>query len=257
MLHAHDYGPVEFMRRYFDEYRGLRETIGHVEPFSARGLAGHGAAAGGGRPRAGCASGAGTPAGARAGPLRSAAHHAGRRRRSRRSARARSGCPGRLQRAFSLERRAERTGAARRTRVAATMRRPLWWRRGRAEPATGRRRWRSRLPGTSERDRLHIAVVIPPFARGSGGHNSIFQMMLRFERMGHTCSIWVYDPLGLHAHERPAVLRRRVVEEFAPLAAPVFKGFDDWYGADVVVATGWETAYPVMLPAAAAARGPT
>jgi O-antigen biosynthesis protein len=42
------------------------------------------------------------------------------------------------------------------------------------------------------------------------------------------------------------VLRRRVVEEFAPVAAPVFKGFDDWYGADVVVATGWETAYPVM-----------
>ena len=26
---------VEFMRRYFDEYRGLRETTGHVEPFAA------------------------------------------------------------------------------------------------------------------------------------------------------------------------------------------------------------------------------
>ena len=33
--HAHDYGPVEFMRRYFDEYRGLRETSGHVEPLRA------------------------------------------------------------------------------------------------------------------------------------------------------------------------------------------------------------------------------
>ncbi len=40
VLHAHDYGPVEFMRRYFDEYRGLRETIDHVEPLSARGVAG-------------------------------------------------------------------------------------------------------------------------------------------------------------------------------------------------------------------------
>ena len=39
VLHAHDYGPVEFMRRYFDEYRGLRETIGHVEPLR-RALAG-------------------------------------------------------------------------------------------------------------------------------------------------------------------------------------------------------------------------
>src|SRR6185312_8683953 len=33
VLHAHDYGAVEFMRRYFDEYRGLRATTGHVEAF--------------------------------------------------------------------------------------------------------------------------------------------------------------------------------------------------------------------------------
>ena len=36
VLHAHDYPPFEFMRRYFDEYRGLRETIGHVEPIGVR-----------------------------------------------------------------------------------------------------------------------------------------------------------------------------------------------------------------------------
>ena len=34
--HAHDYGPVEFMKRYFDEYRGLREASGHVEPLAPR-----------------------------------------------------------------------------------------------------------------------------------------------------------------------------------------------------------------------------
>ncbi len=29
----------------------------------------------------------------------------------------------------------------------------------------------------------------------------------------------------------------------------MFKGFDEWYGADVVLATGWDTVYPVaMLP---------
>ena len=38
------------------------------------------------------------------------------------------------------------------------------------------------------------------------------------------------------------------------MRAPVFKGFDDWYGADVVVATGWETAYPTMLLADCRAR---
>ena len=37
VLHAHDYATVEFMRRYFDEYRGLREATGHVERFALRG----------------------------------------------------------------------------------------------------------------------------------------------------------------------------------------------------------------------------
>ena len=36
VLHAHEYGGMEFMRRYFDEYRGLRETIGHVERIGVR-----------------------------------------------------------------------------------------------------------------------------------------------------------------------------------------------------------------------------
>ena len=26
----------------------------------------------------------------------------------------------------------------------------------------------------------------------------------------------------------------------------MFRGFDDWYGADVVVATGWQTVYPAL-----------
>jgi glycosyltransferase involved in cell wall biosynthesis len=39
VLHAHDYGPIDFMRRYFDEYRGLYETIGHVEAAHPRALA--------------------------------------------------------------------------------------------------------------------------------------------------------------------------------------------------------------------------
>jgi glycosyltransferase involved in cell wall biosynthesis len=109
------------------------------------------------------------------------------------------------------------------------------------------------VPGGAERPCLHIAIVIPPFARGSGGHGSIFQIVRGLERMGHTCSIWLHDPLG-QSYERPAVLRRRIVEEFVPLEAPVFKGFDDWFGADVAVATGWETVAPTMLLADCHAR---
>jgi O-antigen biosynthesis protein len=251
VLHAHDYGPVEFMRRYFDEYRGLRATIGHVEPISARGLAGtvRRQVAG---DRAWMRERGWSPARRAGWTARSVAHHAGRGVFSALGSRSER-LPGTVQRALSLERRGRPAPQAGGDQIAPVLERPLWndiaelSRRGPAPLL-------ETLPGTSERERLHIAVVIPPFARGSGGHNSIFQMTLRIERMGHTCSIWVHDPIGVHAYEKPSVLRRRIVEEFAPLAAPVFKGFDEWYGADVVAATGWETAYPVMMLSGCHAR---
>jgi glycosyltransferase involved in cell wall biosynthesis/GT2 family glycosyltransferase len=240
--HAHDYAPVEFMRRYFDEYRGLRETIGHVEPISARRLAGTVKRQVAGDRRWMRARGLGSAERARW-TARSVVHHAGRGVFSALGSRA-DRLPAAARRAISLERRAG-TAPPDGPLVPPTLGEPIWSAIGdlsRHGPAP----LLEPVPGSSERERLHVAFVIPPFARGSGGHNSIFQMLLRLERIGHTCSIWVYDPLGRHATEWPAVLRRRVVEEFAPVRAPVFKGFDDWYGADVVVATGWETAYPVM-----------
>ena len=33
VYHSHDYPPAAFLRRYFDEFRSLREVLGHVEPF--------------------------------------------------------------------------------------------------------------------------------------------------------------------------------------------------------------------------------
>src|SRR4051812_50052193 len=99
----------------------------------------------------------------------------------------------------------------------------------------------------SERAGLHVAVVVPPFRRGSGGHNTIFQLVARLERMGHTCSIWVHDPLGRHHHEWPGALRGRVVREFTPVRAPVFKGFADWYGADVAGGPRWGAGDPPPL----------
>ena len=60
--------------------------------------------------------------------------------------------------------------------------------------------------------------------------------------MGHDCTIWMYDPEG-GTPEAAATLRAQICEEFVPLRAPVFKGFDDWYGADVAVATGWDTVF--------------
>ena len=52
--------------------------------------------------------------------------------------------------------------------------------------------------------------------------------------------------MGRHRDEWPAVILHDIREYFRPPAGPVFKGFDAWYGADVVLATGWDTVYAVL-----------
>ena len=173
--------------------------------------------------------------------VRSAAHHTGRGVASALGSRAER-LPGPLQHAFSLERRA---GARPPAHVAPGRDKPLWESVARLE-RDGPAPLLTAGPQAAERERLHIALVIPPFGRGSGGHNSIFQMTLRLERMDTRARCGCSIPRE-QTGACPGELRRRVVEDFAPIAAPVFKGFGDWYGADVAVATGWETAYPVML----------
>jgi O-antigen biosynthesis protein len=242
--HAHTFGPVEFMKRYFDEYRGLNEASGHVEPL--RPLAAVREVRGDAR----WMRDRGWPPARRARWIaRSAVHHSGRRVASALGSRA-DRLPGALQEALSLEKR----GAAPRDSdapVAKGVRVPT-------HPGSGPYPEVLRLsregaapledpvPGMADRATLHLAVLIPPFQRGSGGHNTILTLIRLLEQMGHTCSIWLYDPYG-RQHERPAVLRRRLVQEFQPVRAPVFKGFAEWMGADVVIATGWDTAYQAAL----------
>jgi glycosyltransferase involved in cell wall biosynthesis len=96
--------------------------------------------------------------------------------------------------------------------------------------------------------------VIPPFGIGSGGHNIIFQLVSRLEKLGHTCSLWVHDPFGERREEWPAVMKGVVNDHFAAVAAPLHKGFEHWRGADVVVATGWQTAHQTLLLDGARAR---
>jgi glycosyltransferase involved in cell wall biosynthesis len=89
-------------------------------------------------------------------------------------------------------------------------------------------------------------MVIPPFSRGSGGHNTLFQIFTRLEQRGHTCSVWLADYYGYRKAVWPAVLRQEIREYFAPFGGPVYKGFDGWQGADVVIATGWDTVHAAL-----------
>jgi glycosyltransferase involved in cell wall biosynthesis len=239
--HAHDYRPIEFVKRYFDEYRGLRETSGHVEPVrplevarqvvrDARWM----------RER-------GMPPAQRGRWLaRSAVHHSGRQVGAALGSRS-NRLPRALRGHLSLEGRDD-AGAPRgsRTFIPAVERDAPFEAVLRAK--RGQAPLEDPVPGMAETASLHVAVLIPPFQRGSGGHNTIFTLVRRLEDMGHDCTIWMYDPERKH-HEGAATLRRRICEEFVELKAPVFNDFAHWHGADVAVATGWDTAWQaVTLP---------
>ncbi len=300
VLHAHDYGAVEFMRRYFDEYRGLRESTGHVEPFAplpaARHVAGAVAA-----DRRWMAQREMSAAERARWTARSVTHHGGRRIFSALGSRAER-VPAPLRRRLSLEGRDDDGGGARAddptqgggVPAAGAAATPAW--AGRSGPAAGAavhsangsgpgeaanpsagglpelpptehvgqllphddydivtRVWNEgaaplleAVPGMAERERLRLALVIPPYSRGSGGHNTLFQIFTRLERRGHACSVWLADYHNHMRDVRAARIRREIREYFAPFEGPVYKGFEEWQGADVAIATGWQTVHATL-----------
>ena len=246
VLHAHDLGPVAFARRYFDEYRGLANATGHVEPLRLRGvrdvvlddlrwLRDRDAPA---------------PHVLAAWAARSAVHHGGRRVFAALGARAER-LPAPLARALSLEggaparaAPAPEPGVPQRTAIPAAGPSPYdtVLQVAREGPVA----LLDPVPGMADRERLHLAIVIPAFRRGSGGHATIYNLLTRLEERGHTVSTWLHDPEGRQVSEWPAVVREKLREFFRPPSGPLFKGFGDWHGADVVIATGWETVHPVL-----------
>ena len=108
-------------------------------------------------------------------------------------------------------------------------------------------------PDVARKERLRIAVLIPPFQRGSGGLSTILHLIRHLAARGHDCSLWVEDP-HRRSPESDSQVRRRLRDYFGPVAAEVHGGFEAWAGADVVVATGWETVPRALLLADCAAR---
>jgi glycosyltransferase involved in cell wall biosynthesis len=120
----------------------------------------------------------------------------------------------------------------------------LEWRREGASPLRG---------SSAEPATLRIAVVVPSFRKGSGGHSTIANLVRGLESSGHSCSIWVEDDEGRHAGTDDATLDAQFKQFFGPVRAPVRTGYADWDGADVALATGWQTVFRVLrLPGVAA-----
>ncbi len=108
-----------------------------------------------------------------------------------------------------------------------------------------------RRPG---RAALRIAVVVPQFRRGSGGHSTIMHLLRGLAARGHTCSVWIEDSDGTHHGQRPRRSRRCSASGSAP-ARRRARDFAAWNGADVVLATGWQTVHRVLRLPGAGARG--
>ena len=266
VIHSHDYPPAEFFRRYFDEFRSLREVLGHVAPVGVKrtplDVWGFIKA-----DRAYLRDVEGRSKPASLAPLVVSARHYGARVAAAAIATRADRLPPGVRRRLSLEGRESfvpvevpsspladpepeaepapvRPAPEAGERVAPTFfgfvrdafpRRPVA-----LEP------WRD----LSDKASLKLAFVVPPWKRGSGGHTTIFRIIQMLEQRGHECAIYVFDP-HLYDHRPAHQLKDDLTRHFLKLAAPVFRGLDDWAGADVAVATSWWTAYPVRdLPGA-------
>ena len=101
---------------------------------------------------------------------------------------------------------------------------------------------------------LHVATLIPSFRRGSGGHATIATLLRGLRERGHTVSVWLEDNEGRHASEPAAVTKRSYREFFGDEEAELHLDLAEWSGADVVLATGWQTVPRALLLPCTAAR---
>ena len=108
-----------------------------------------------------------------------------------------------------------------------------------------------RLPATAatppeavDPSRLDLHWVIPDFVRGGGGHMTIFRTIRYLEQFGHAVTIWIERPV---AHEDGRAAWEDIVKHFQCVGATVRFAEDGLAEArgDVVIATGWSTAWTI------------
>jgi glycosyltransferase involved in cell wall biosynthesis len=116
----------------------------------------------------------------------------------------------------------------------------LEWRRAGAAPLA---------PPRADAECLRVAMVVPAFRRGSGGHQTIVHLARGLAARGHDVTLWLEDDEGRHPGQ-PA--RRHFADFFG--WPDLHEDFADWAGADVAVATGWQTVHRVLRLRDCAAR---
>jgi glycosyltransferase involved in cell wall biosynthesis len=253
VLHSHDYPPLTFLRRYFDEFRSLREVLDHVEtahplytPLTVRGLA---------RGDERWLRERGLGGRALVKPLAvSYRHHAIRQAGAIAGTRA-DRLPRPVRRLLSLDGRDSFTPFdVPESPLLATTTQPD------ARPVPFKATWdwdfvRHSYPVRPVRTVPHsgdasgaltLAWVVPPWRIGSGGHTTIFRLVRQMEQRGHRCAIFLFDPHREMITRSAAAIRDEIRDHFVPgVEARVFHGLEDFDSADVAIATEWRTAFAV------------
>jgi O-antigen biosynthesis protein len=114
-------------------------------------------------------------------------------------------------------------------------------------------------PGGAQRadaPALDVAIVIPQFRRGSGGHKTIADLVRGLEARGHAVRLLLVDEEGRHAGASDAAVQASFRDFFGPVAAPLARVGQaaDGRAVDVAVATGWQTVPAVLRLGGARAR---
>ncbi len=114
-----------------------------------------------------------------------------------------------------------------------------------------------RTPAAPVGEALSVAVVIPQFRRGSGGHHTIADLVRGLEARGHRLSLWVVDEEGRHDGQDDAQLSALFGDFFGAVQAPVRRldvAAATPGDVDVLLATGWQTVPAVLRLSGARAR---
>lgn len=86
-----------------------------------------------------------------------------------------------------------------------------------------------------------INWVIPAGSTNDGGIINIFRFIEFLETKGHTCQVYIYDPLSVTPN-----LRDLLRQAFSNIKADITYGTAKMLNCDAIFATNWSTAYPVF-----------
>lgn len=96
-------------------------------------------------------------------------------------------------------------------------------------------------PQKTKKDRLKIGWVLSPISPGSGGQTTITRFARFLQTQGHEVTIYLYEGI----HPQTASDARKILRDSFNFDVKVEK-IASYEESDVLIATGWETAYPTF-----------